>query len=63
MFTLDSRKFALHVENDTVTAIELSYEFDSYPCVAFTGHGYTNLSDVIISVQKDSFMISLLENC
>ena len=31
VFELEGTKYALHVENDTVTAIEVSYEFDYVP--------------------------------
>ena len=35
VFTLNSKKYVLHVNSNgnTVTAIEVSYEFDCFPCM------------------------------
>lgn len=39
VFTLDNKKYVLHVENDdTVTATKVSYEFDFVSCIALSGH-------------------------
>lgn len=39
VFTLDNKKYVLHVKNDdTVEAVEVSYEFDFVSCIALSGH-------------------------
>ena len=43
VFTLDDEKYVLDVKNDTVTAKEVSYNFDFVSCIALSGKKRRNI--------------------
>ena len=38
VFKLNNKEYALHVDNNTVTALEVGYEFRFLPYILFTEH-------------------------